>query len=77
LIPPPANNTLKTFGQWSRPAVWLIFGVRPNSLETMISVRASRPRASRSWIKAANAWSNAGICRRMPVVRPLWKSQPP
>ena len=31
LMPPPAITTVKTFGQWSRPAVPLIFGVRPNS----------------------------------------------
>ena len=37
-MPPPASTTLNTFGQWSRPAVPLIFGVRPNSLETMTSV---------------------------------------
>ena len=38
LMPPPASTTLNTLGQWSRPAVPLIFGVRPNSLETMTSV---------------------------------------
>ena len=31
-MPPPAITTLKTFGQWSRPAVALIFGVRPHHI---------------------------------------------
>ena len=44
LMPPPASTTENTFGQWSRPAVPLIFGVRPNSLEIMISVLSSSPR---------------------------------
>ena len=30
-MPPPAITMLNTLGQWSRPAVPLIFGVRPNS----------------------------------------------
>ena len=47
LMPPPASITLNTFGQWSRPAVWLIFGVRPNSLLTMTSVVAKQARACR------------------------------
>ena len=38
-MPPPASTTLKTLGQWSRPASLLILGVRPNSLETMTTVR--------------------------------------
>ena len=38
-MPPPARTTLKTLGQWSRPASLLILGVRPNSLETMTTVR--------------------------------------
>ncbi len=57
-MPPPARTTLKTLGQWSRPASLLILGVRPNSLETMTTVRLSSPVRSRSRIKAANAWSN-------------------
>ena len=64
-MPPPARTTLKTLGQWSRPASLLIFGVRPNSLETMTTVRLSRPVRSRSRIRAANAWSNGGIWPRM------------
>ena len=31
LTPPPARATLKTLGKWSRPALGLILGVRPNS----------------------------------------------
>ncbi len=31
LMPPPASATLKTLGKWSRPALALILGVRPNS----------------------------------------------
>ena len=54
-MPPPASITQKTFGQWSRPAVLLIFGVRPNSEVTMTSVESSRPRSSRSRIRAARA----------------------
>ena len=54
-MPPPASTTLNTFGQWSRPAVPLIFGVRPNSLDTITSVLSSSPRSSRSLISAANA----------------------
>src|SRR5256885_3774469 len=53
LIPPPARTTLKTFGQWSRPAVGLIFGVRPNSLEIMTSVLSSSPRWLRSVMRVA------------------------
>ena len=44
-MPPPASTTLNTFGQWSRPAVLLIFGVRPNSLLTMTSVVVEQARA--------------------------------
>ena len=47
-MPPPASTTLNTFGQWSRPAVALIFGVRPNSEEIMTSVDLSSPVRSRS-----------------------------
>jgi len=37
-MPPPASTTLNTFGQWSRPAVALIVGVRPNSARAMTRV---------------------------------------
>ena len=43
LIPPPASTTLNTLGQWSRPALRLIFGVRPNSEETITNVSSSSP----------------------------------
>src|SRR5438552_1435725 len=42
-MPPPARTMLNTFGQWSRPAVALTFGVRPNSDETMTSVDHGPP----------------------------------
>jgi hypothetical protein len=76
-MPPPARTTLKTLGQWSRPLVALIFGVRPNSEETMTSVEASMPRWSRSLMSAANAWSNGGNCFSMPSLMLSWWSQPP
>ena len=41
--PPPARATLNTFGKWSRPALGLIFGVRPNSPIQTTSVRPSMP----------------------------------
>lgn len=53
LTPPPASTTENTFGQWSRPAVPLIFGVRPNSLEIITSVLSSIPFALRSLMSAA------------------------
>jgi len=42
-MPPPASTTLKQSGQWSRPALLLLFGVRPNSptLPWFISTRLS------------------------------------
>ena len=43
LIPPPATAALKTFGQWSRPAFVLIFGVRPNSPHAITIVVAKQP----------------------------------
>ena len=43
LIPPPARTTLNTFGQWSRPASLLIFGVRPNSLTDHDQRRVEQP----------------------------------
>src|SRR5271157_52103 len=46
LTPPPARTTLKTLGQWSRPASLLIFGVRPNSLEIPQSDRSDRQEAA-------------------------------
>ena len=55
LMPPPAITMLNTLGQWSRPAVPLIFGVRPNSVVTHTSVESSSLRRSRSRISAANA----------------------
>ena len=39
------STTENTRGQWSRPLVPLIFGVRPNSELTMTSVRLSMPRS--------------------------------
>ena len=74
-MPPPARTTLKTLGQWSRPASLLILGVRPNSLETMTTVRFKRPVRSRSRIKAANAWSKAGIWPFMPAT--IWRVHVP
>ena len=60
LMPPPAITTLNTFGQWSRPARLLIFGVRPNSDPMQTSVDDSSPRRSRSRINVAKPWSRAG-----------------
>ena len=68
---------MNTLGQWSRPAVPLIFGVRPNSEEIMISVDSSSPVRSRSRMSVANAWSNAGICPSIPARIWLCMSQPP
>ena len=69
--------TEKTRGQWSRPPVWLIFGVRPNSEVTMTSVLSSMPRWSRSRIRAAMAWSTGGRFFSMPALMLSWWSQPP
>ena len=41
-----------TFGQWSRPAPVLIFGVRPNSPQATTVVSSSMSRAARSSINA-------------------------
>ena len=43
LTPPPARATLKTLGKWSRPALGLILGVRPNSPIQTTSVLSSMP----------------------------------
>src|SRR6266550_3166262 len=54
LRPPPASTTVKTLGQWSRPPVPLIFGVRPNSEEIMMRVESSSPLRSRSRTSVAD-----------------------
>ena len=64
MTPPPASTALKQYGQWSRPALALIFGVRPNSPIAMTSVESSKPRSARSLISAAYAL----IGRRQQVV---------
>src|SRR5437899_4621033 len=48
LIPAPASSTENTRGQWSLPALALIFGVRPNSPDTTTSVEDRSPRPARS-----------------------------
>ena len=42
-MPPPPTTTDQLRGQWSRPAFWLIRGVRPNSpIQTIVVVSSSR-----------------------------------
>src|SRR5262249_9561655 len=60
LTPPPASTIENACGQWSRPAIVLIRGVRPNSVVSTTSVESSRPRSRRSAIRAANPRSRAG-----------------
>ena len=43
-IPPPARIPQATCGQWSRPPIGLIRGVRPNSPQTTTETSLSRPR---------------------------------
>ena len=43
-MPPPPNSTLKVLPQWSRPALALMRGVRPNSPIATISVLSYKPR---------------------------------
>ena len=57
LTPPPARATLKTLGKWSRPALGLILGVRPNSPIQTTSVWSSMPRCFRSVIRVAKPGS--------------------
>ena len=45
LMPPPASTVVQAAGKWSRPALLLILGVRPNSPIQTISVESSRPAA--------------------------------
>ncbi len=58
-IPPPASATDQAAGQWSRPALLLIFGVRPNSPWQTTRVVSSNPRSLRSASREANASSSA------------------
>src|SRR5438105_7393684 len=68
LIPPPAIQQVKQYGQWSRPSLLLALpdvltprcGLRPNSPTATTSVSLNRPRSSRSAIRAARAGSNIG-----------------
>ena len=46
LIPPPASTVVQALGKWSRPALALILGVRPNSPIQTIRVESSSPRAA-------------------------------
>ena len=58
--PPPANKTVMTGPQWSRPASLLILGVRPNSPVITTSVESSRPDSFRSSSSAETARSAGG-----------------
>src|SRR5262249_43025699 len=60
LSPPPAQTIDMAPGQWSRPAVGLIRGVRPNSPNVITSTFWSSPRLARSVTNAATAWSYLG-----------------
>src|ERR1041385_4062334 len=59
-MPPPPRATVKAGPQWSRPALLLMRGVRPNSPVTTTSVLPSMPRSARSRNSAANAESSGG-----------------
>ena len=58
--PAPATAIENTPGQWSRPAEWLISGVRPNSPMASTSVLSRSPRESMSSSSVENDWSNSG-----------------
>ena len=76
-MPPPASTTLNTFGQWSRPASALIFGVRPNSLETMTRVWSSKPRPVEVVDQRGKGLVEARHLAAVPGTIRAWKSQPP
>ncbi len=64
-MPPPASARLKPLGQWSRPPVRLILGVRPNSPQQSTTVRSSAFLRFRSRSSAANAGSRILTLRAM------------
>ena len=76
LTPPPARATLKTRGKWSRPALGLIFGVRPNSPIQTTSVRSSIPAAFRSATSDAKAGSTWPASLATRSLFCWWVSQP-
>ena len=51
-MPAPPTTTLQLRAQWSRPAFWLIRGVRLNSPIQIIAVSSSNPLCSKSSTKA-------------------------
>ena len=54
-MPPPARRAHDSCGQWSRPSVLLMRGVRPNSPQTTTETSFSRPRACKSSTSAETA----------------------
>ena len=73
----PASKVEKPCGQWSRPAVGFICGVRPNSPAQTTNVVSSKSRSSKRRSNAASpksSVSQAAVCK-------LWlltcESQPP
>ena len=59
-MPPPASSANIACGQWSRPALGLIFGVRPNSPVTNTEVESSKPRCDRFVSRADRPSSSSG-----------------
>ena len=58
--PPPVTITLLARPWWSRPALALILGVRPNSPIMTTSVWSRSFRSARSPSKADSPWSSGG-----------------
>ena len=77
LKPPPAIKKDVAAGQWSRPLLPLIRGVRPNSPDIMMIVSSSRPRVCRSSIRAVNLREIGGSLPRIALKLLPWVSQPP
>ncbi|GIS59854.1 MAG: hypothetical protein CM1200mP2_20790 [Planctomycetaceae bacterium] len=70
LMPPPAIQTLKPNGLWSRPSVPCANGVRPNSPAQTTNVSSNRPRRFRSWIRPAIGWSTCPAISSWPAFNP-------
>ena len=56
------------------PKYWLMFGVRPNSLKTTMSVFSSKPLDAKSETRVANGPSNSPSCSKWKLKFSLWVS---
>src|SRR5579871_5507998 len=77
LTAPPPTTTDQQRAQWSRPAFWLIRGVRPNSPIQTTTVSCHIPLCTRSSTSAATALSSTGSLVLSVGKMFWWLSQPP